>query len=392
MEHIILVAVLAVGLAFSPFLSSLTRLPITVVEIGMGVALTAAGLIHENELFTLMAEVGFLYLMFLAGLEINIHQLQKIPMPLFNKGLVYIFFLFMFSMLAHLGLGVSPIFAVVFPLISIGVVMTLTKEFPKETPWLKLSLQIGVLGELASIVLLTFTSAFITYGASWEFTRVMFTLGGVLAAIAGLYYFGRVLFWWYPEFKVRLMPHSDSKDQDVRLSISFFFLMVIVMLFLGLELALGAFLAGMFISTFFEHKRELPEKLSSFGFGFLVPLFFLYIGSTLELEALATDGLFQKALLVVAVMILIRLAASLIFWKEYGPRDTLLFALSQSMPLTLVVAVATIAVHQNSIDRFHYNAFILAAVAEVLISLVLIKLVTGFSRARAKEKASPESA
>ena len=379
MEHILLVAVLALSLALAPFLSGLTRLPVTVIEIGLGTALAAAGWIHQNELFTLMAEVGFLYLMFLAGLEINVHQLLKLSAPVLNRGLVYIFLLFMFSLLAHLYLGVSAIFAVIFPLISIGVVMTLTKDYDKESPWLMLSLQIGVLGELASIIVLTFASAFISYGASLEFAGIMLTLAVVLTAIAGLYYFGRVLFWWFPEIKTRLMPHVDTKDQDVRLSISFFFLMITVMLLLGLELALGAFLAGMFISTFFEHKEELPEKLSSFGFGFLVPLFFLYIGSTLDLSLLAAEGLAAKALMVALVMLLIRLASSLVFWGEYGPRNTLLFALSQSMPLTLIVAVATIALHQNSIDRFHYNAFIVAAVLEVLVGLVFIKVAMAFA-------------
>jgi Kef-type K+ transport system membrane component KefB len=185
----------------------------------------------------------------------------------------------------------------------------------------------------------------------------------------------QLLFWWFPKVSVVLMPHKDNKEQDIRLSMGIFFLLVGAMLYLHLELAFGAFLAGIFIPTFFEHKHELPEKLASFGFGLLIPIFFIHIGSSFDLDALLIAGLIEKALIITLVMIAMRLFASLVFIKDLGFRDALLLGLSHSMPLTLLIAMATLAYSAHSIDKLHYYAFILAALFQVISVMIMIKLI-----------------
>ncbi len=59
------------------------------------------------------------------------------------------------------------------------------------------------------------------------------------------------LIWWYPEIKAALMPEVDHQEQDIRVSMAIFFLMITVMIYLHLEVAFGAFIAGTFITTFF---------------------------------------------------------------------------------------------------------------------------------------------
>ncbi|MDD2567726.1 MAG: cation:proton antiporter, partial [Thiovulaceae bacterium] len=185
----------------------------------------------------------------------------------------------------------------------------------------------------------------------------------------------QIVFWWFPEVSLVLMPYNDNKEQDLRLSMGIFFLLLAAMVYLDLELAFGAFLAGMFIPTFFEHKHELPEKLASFGFGFLIPIFFIYIGSSFNLEALMMEGLILKAFLITLAMTLIRVLSSLVFVKELGLKQAILMGLSHSMPLTLLIAMATIAYHGKSIDTLHYYSFILAALFQVLSVMILIKFL-----------------
>jgi len=292
----------------------------------------------------------------------------------------------MFSVLAHFMLGLSAMFVLIFSLISIGVAITLTKEYPKDSPWLKLSLQIGVMGELASIIALTLASGLLNHGLSLEFATTMLYLALTLLGIGIIFYVLKVTYWWFPEIKTYIMPHADNMEQDIRLSFSLFFVFISFMLFLDLELALGAFIAGMFISSFSEHKKELPEKLESFGFGFLVPLFFIHIGSTLDLKLLFVPDILLKALMITGVMVLIRLLSATAFYPYMKKGGVVLFALSQSMPLTLMIAVATLAHHAKSIDTTHYYAFALASILEVIIILVLIKLFSNFFRIMAIRK------
>ncbi|MDQ7060135.1 MAG: cation:proton antiporter [Sulfurimonas sp.] len=179
-----------------------------------------------------------------------------------------------------------------------------------------------------------------------------------------------------------LMPQKDNQEQDIRLSLGIFLLLVASMLYLDLELAFGAFLAGIFIPTFFEHKHELPEKLASFGFGFLIPIFFIHIGTAFDLSALALDGLIYKAFLIVLAMTSMRLIASLVFIKNLGFIDSILMGLSHSMPLTLLIAMATLAFNAQSIDQLHYYAFILAALFQVISVMIIIKLINNYKLAR----------
>lgn len=151
------------------------------------------------------------------------------------------------------------------------------------------------------------------------------------------------------------------------------------MIYLHLEVAFGAFIAGTFITTFFdEHNKGLSHKLEHFGFGWLVPIFFIYIGSSFDLTSLTEDGLVKTAFLIAIAMIVIRFIASLLFVKEMGWNKFYMIGLSHSMPLTLLIAVATIAYHNHSITQFYYYAFILSAIMEVLIVMVAIRVLSNF--------------
>ena len=83
------------------------------------------------------------------------------------------------------------------------------------------------------------------------------------------------------------MPQKDHQEQDIRISMAIFFLMITVMMYLHLEIAFGAFIAGIFITTFFEeHNKQLPQKLEHFGFGWLVPMFFLTSVKALQIRTI----------------------------------------------------------------------------------------------------------
>ena len=151
---------------------------------------------------------------------------------------------------------------VLLPLISVGLVASLSKEYGK-TPWLEISMTAGGIGEVVSIGILTITAAALQSGFGLDLFKTIFALILFLIFMFLLFRAMQLLFWWFPKVSTALMPHNDNKEQDIRLSMGIFFLLVGAMLYLHLELAFGAFLAGIFIPTFFEHKHELPEKLAS---------------------------------------------------------------------------------------------------------------------------------
>ena len=373
-SNVTLIITISLILIFSPFFAKILKLPTTPIEIILGSILGYYGLLHEEHLFELVAELGFLYLMFIAGTEINLKDVLKTPKTIMKRVLFYLLILYGLSLSFSLYFDLGNIFIVLLPLISVGLVATLSKEYGK-TPWLEMSMTAGILGEVVSIAFLTLTSSALISGFGYVFIETIFSLILFLIFMFLIFKSIQILFWWYPKLSTVLMPHEDNQEQDIRLSMGIFFLLVGAMLYLHLELAFGAFLAGIFIPTFFKHKSHLPHKLASYGFGFLIPIFFIHIGSSFHLEALMIEGLIFKALLIAVGMIMMRVIASLVFIKTLGVRNSILMGLSHSMPLTLLIAMATLAYNANSIDTLHYYAFILAALFQVLSVMIMIKII-----------------
>ncbi|AQW86391.1 Na+/H+ exchanger family protein [Campylobacter pinnipediorum subsp. caledonicus] len=368
-----------IALAFiifsSPYFSRLLNISVAPIEILLGSLAGYFGFIQHNETFEMVSHVAFLFLMFLAGMEIDLRVVLSADKNTIKKGLLYIVLLYVLSSIVTFALNLNKIFIIIIPIMSVGMIFTLFKEYGKDVKWLNLSMLIGSIGEVVSIVILTFTASFLEFGSSSEFWfSIIYLIGFLLISSIG-YKLLVVIFWWYPNLKVIFMPHYDKNEKDIRLSIALFFAMIALMIYLKLEIAFGVFIAGMFIATFFDHKKDLPHKLGSFGFGFLVPIFFVYIGTTLKLNNLLIGSVVTYAFFIVFLMLICRIVASLVFVRILSFKDMILYSLSQSMPLTLLVAFATIAHSAGNISDENYSSFILASLLQAIIMLVCIKII-----------------
>ncbi len=330
-DEIILIITISTIIFSSPLISKLIKVPVIPIEIFLGSVAAYIGFISSNHTFELVAELGFLYLMFLAGLEVDLKQLFKVSPTILKKGVVYSLMLYVLAIIISFAFDLSKIFIVTMPLISIGLLAALKKEYG-NLPWINLAITIGLIGEIIAIIVLTAVSAGLEFGLGTEFYSTLIKLSIVFVIMVVFYYFFHNLIWWKPSLKDYLMPQNDSQEQDIRVSMGIFFLMVAAMIHLHLEVALGAFMAGVFIKTFFEHNKLLPSKLEHFGFGWLVPIFFIWIGSSFNLESIFMEKLIQTALMITGFMIFIRVASSMVFLKDLGAQKTHPLALSHSMP------------------------------------------------------------
>lgn len=377
MIHTNIVLILALSLLIwgSPFVAKFLRLPIPPVEIVLGSVVAYLGLVDHNQYFDLIAEVGFLYLLFLAGMEVDLKQIAKSPRIIIQRSILFLLAMVTFSIIFGFIFDLNAIVIISMPLISIGLLASLSKEYGKEESWIRLAFIAGVLGEILSIAALTIFDAALTTGSP---IALMLKIGYLVLFIFVIYLLYKIfnlLFWWFPEFKSTLVPKENTSSQDIRLAMALFFILIAVMLSLGLELALGAFIAGIAITAFFHHEKELEDKMSSLGFGFLVPLFFIHVGASFDLKALPLEGVVSGALLITVLMIVSRLLAAIVLRGISSSRDALLIGLSLSMPLTLLVAVATIGYNTKLLDLLTYYQLILASIFEILIAMTIIKVL-----------------
>ncbi len=386
MQNLAFLSQLAFLIVLAPIFSRITRIPIAVVEIALGtIAVWIGYLDNDNDIFKTIAKIGFFYLMFLAGLEIDLRKFIHFKDKLFKNVLLYFGILYSLSFLLFIIFDLNPVYIVAIPIVSLGMIMALINEHGKEQRWLELALTIGVIGELISITALVIFDALMMNGWGMTFYKSIATLIFILAITYYLFKFIGVLLWWFPELRKIIMPENDNMGQDVRVSMALFFVLIGAMQYHGVDMVLGAFVAGVFIGNFFKHKTELPETLNAVGFGFMVPLFFVYVGSTLDLDVVFKPEIIKHALLIITAMVSVRMISSFVSYYRYlGFKDTVLFALGDSMPLTFLVAIATIAINTHSITRYDYYAFVVAAMIEGICIMIIIKLILYFTRNKHK--------
>lgn len=373
MDFVVLFITISLIIIFSPMLSNIFNTPVVVIEILLGIMGGYVGFLDEGEEFKTIAHFGFLYLMFLAGLEINMQLLDNIKKKMFFSVLGYFIMLYLLAFILSLVFNLNLIYTAVLPIFSLGMLTILLKEYGKNELWLNLALTIGVIGELISILILTFISGWLELGIGKEFYLLMGSVVGVLIFGTLLIKMLKHLFENYPRLKDLIMPFSDRMDQDIRISVSLFFIFISIMMYLKIDLVLGAFAAGLILKLYFYEHEILIEKLASFGFGFFVPIFFIYTGSTLHLDMIDI-GTLKHALFIMGAIIAIRLISSYaVFYRYLGTKQTLLFSLSDSMPLTFLIAVSMVAYQYHFIAQSEYYAFIIAAMLDGLVLMTLIR-------------------
>lgn len=375
MSEILILITLSFIIFASPYIASIIKIPISATEIVLGILFGTVGFLSANDSFKNVADIGFYYLMFLAGTEVDLKLFIKTDKKILKSSALFLVLLYILAVMAVYTFNLSELFIVVIPVMSIGILSTFYKDYGKNEKWLNLAMLVGVIGEIVSIAALTILNAYVKYGIDIKLFLNLGALVGFMLITVFVFRSLDVLFWWYPNLKKALMPYFDKSEKDIRLSIALLCLVIAIVAILDVNIVIGAFIAGTFIPTFFDHKKELPEKLSSFGYGFLVPIFFAYIGSTVNLSAIFMPGVMKMVLFLTVLMLFVRLISSITMIKALGVKESILFGVSLSIPLTLLIATATIGKETNYIDDATYYALVLTSITQAIVCTTLVKVI-----------------
>lgn len=381
MQTLVLFGIVAVLIFIAPLVAKITRLPLVVIEIILGAFAFNVGIILESTILKEVAHIGFLFLMFLAGIEVDMKSFKMLGKAFLKRILFYFFVLYSVTTIIVLSFDLSVIYIAAFPVMSLGMIMILIKDYGKNEPWLDLALKIGIVGELVSITMLVLLDGYYSFGIGSELYKSLGTLLIFTLLIAIIFKFAGLLFWWFPKLRFLLIPQEKFGNQDIRYSMMIFFVMIAIVSLLKIETALGAFLSGMIISSFFKSHKSLHHKLNDIGFGFLIPLFFVYIGTTLDFKVIfANIDIIIHSINICATMIFIRfLATSVVFGSMLKRlKNIVLFALSDAMPLTFLIATATLGLNIGAITKSQYYSFVLAAMLEGILFSIIIKIIFNY--------------
>ena len=163
---------------------------------------------------------------------------------------------------------------------------------------------------------------------------------------------------------------------------------------LGLEVILGAFIAGAILSLLGRESAAtqggLRQQLNAIGYGIFIPVFFITSGMRLDLRALLASSMSLAQLpLFLGALLVIHMLPALLYRRRLGHRQALAAGLLQATSLSFVVAAVQIGRALGVLDAATGAALIAAGLLSVLLFPLAALLVLGNQRASATLPAQP---
>jgi CPA2 family monovalent cation:H+ antiporter-2 len=348
-------------------------MPVVVAEIIMGIIIGKSGfnLVQEDMWLETLSMLGFIFLMFLSGLEIDFTAFiggrkkeklpggKEAPNTFAVSFLVFVGIFILSLLLSYLFVFLGFIenaflMTLIISTISLGVVVPTLKDAGiMKSNIGQIILLVAVIADLVTMILLAVFASI--YGGENTNTWLLLLLFG--AGIA-LYFLGKT-------FQSRSFIETMSKG-TIQIGTRAIFTLIIVLVALsetiGAENILGAFLAGVLVSLLSPNK-EMVQKMDSFGYGFLIPIFFVMVGVDLDVWSLFKD---PKILMLIPLLFIALLISKIVpiylLKRWYDTKTTLASGFLLTSTLSLVIAAATIGERVNVIDAQMSGALILTAV------------------------------
>jgi Kef-type K+ transport system membrane component KefB len=368
------------GAFLLPILARWMRVPPVVVEIiyGLIVGPSVLGLVavdaaSEGFIFVL-AEVGLLLLMFLAGFEIDFVRLEREGRGPIIVGLLYFVAV---SAAAWIGFGFVGLESVEQQLFmtllvaaaSLGIIIpALRSAGTLATRQGQVTLVVGAIAEFAAAIGLVLLGVWVQYGYGIRLLAAPVFVAAVTLALFAM----RRVAWWYPEQAERLFDSEDPDEMGIRASLALLFVLVGLSLALGIEPILGAFFAGTAFAFVFRNTGSLETRLSGIAFGFFVPVFFISVGIRFPLDALGDPAVLATAAAVIGVAIVAKLLPSpLLMARRLSMREALGSGVLLSGQLSVTIALAEFGVQLGILDEgLEAGAILLVGVTAVGVPLV----------------------
>lgn len=361
-------------------------LPVVVAEILMGIVIgnSFLNIVERDSILNILSTLGFIFLMFLSGLEIDFKAFKKdkrarqgqnddessIPGHLNLALTVFAFIMIISILLAYVfkWLGLVDdvlLMVIIISTISLGVVVPTLKEMNiMRTTIGQFILLVAVLADLVTMILLTVYGAINGQGGSTIW------LIGILVVFTAISYILGV------QFK-RMSFLKKLMDGTTQIGIRAVFALIILLVALaegvGAENILGAFLAGVVVSLL-NPDEEMVEKLDSFGYGFFIPIFFIMVGVDLNIPSLIKE---PKLLIIIPILIVAFIISKLIpvmfIRRWFDMKTTIASAFLLTSTLSLVIAAAKISERLNAISAETSGILILSAVITCVFVPIIFK-------------------
>jgi Kef-type K+ transport system membrane component KefB len=349
------------------------RFPAPVLEIVAGVIVgpSVLGWVKIDAPISVLALVGVAFLLFLAGLEIDLERLRG---RLFRVALIgYAVSLVLgiaIGLSVHAaGLAASPVLlAIALSATSLGLVVPVLKDAGQvETPVGRYTIAGATVADFGAVVLLSLLFSQSKGGPASK----IFMLGAfVVVIVVVTLTLGRAGHAMRIDALITRLQDTTAEIR-VRIAVALLIGFVALAEQVGLEAILGAFLAGMVLNLVDRDTMSHPRfrvKLDAIGYGFVIPVFFVASGIALDLRGVfsSPSGIVRIPVFLLALLI-VRAVPAFLYRPVTGTRGALAAGLLQATSLPFIVAATVIGVSIGAISAVTGAALVCAGLLSVLI-------------------------
>ncbi|MEU6557955.1 cation:proton antiporter [Streptomyces sp. NPDC046915] len=360
----------------APFLLGLApkvRIPAVVLEIVAGIVLGPSGLgwIKADLPVQIVALLGLAFLLFLAGLEIDVHRLRG---RLLGSALLGYVITVVLGVAVGVAFGAvgwvhSPVLiAVTLSATSLGLVVPVLQDAGRvNTDLGQITIAASSVADFAAVLLLSlfFSGSGGSTGSRVVLLVAFAALVAVAAVAVGLA--GRSM----RVGDVLLRLQDTTAQIRVRAAVVLLVAFVALAEKFGLESILGAFLAGGVVGLVDRDSASHPHfriKLEAIGYGFVIPVFFVASGLRLDLRGLlASPSALLRVPVFLLALLVVRGVPALLYRSSLGNRSSLAVALLQATSLPFLVTATQVGVASGLMTPVTAAALVCAGLLSVLL-------------------------
>ncbi|SDC14604.1 transporter, CPA2 family [Desulfurella multipotens] len=353
------------GMFIMPFISKKINIPFAVGEILYGILIKNTFPInwHDSAIVNFLSLFGFIVLMYMAGLELDIRTLKNVTKKDAFAFVLYFFVVIGFAFFIAKQMNKPAIYALAFSVTSIGLLYPVLKEHNMiNKPFGLKILILGSIGEIMSLFAIIIFNLYFKFGFSLE-SLIKLTQLAVFVILSILFLrLLRLFLWWFPHLSEIFLKTGNTTETGIRTN----FLNLIVFVFLsdilGIEPILGAFISGLILSLSLQENENIKTSFGIIGNGFLIPIFFIHVGLSFDLSAMMSLNMIKDACLVAIVIVLVRYMSSFVLlFSDFKLREIFIAPIGISFPLTLLVAVSQFGKSFGILDAKGASMLVLSA-------------------------------
>ena len=330
---------------------------------------SALGLIPTPEAVDIMAEVGVAFLMFTIGMELSGKELVRLKKPLFLGGSAQVLLTtaFIFALTFWwCGSRLGIVYGCMVTLSSTAIVLSLLQQKAQtESPQGQVCLAVLIFQDLA-IVPMVLILPLLAGGLALDTNSMLLALGKGILVIGGILVFGKYLL---PRLMFSVV-RTRSRELMLMTTLGLCLAVALITSWVGLSLALGAFLAGLMMAES-EYSLNTLESIMPFKEVFS-SIFFISVGMLLDV------GFFLSHLPVIALCAAAIIAAKILMTVpavkilNYSMRTALLtaFCLAQVGEFSFVLAKSALGLELISNDA--YQIFLASSILTMVLTPLLI--------------------